>query len=92
MSEPIKVGDMVVVVRGMPCCGHSTPMQGHIFRVAQIRERTMTRFPCLYCAAESDNPAALGGEKPVDLCRLKRIPPLSELEGERTQEDLREPA
>jgi hypothetical protein len=26
------------------------------------------------------------------LTRLKRIPPLSELEGEKTQEDIREPA
>ena len=91
MSD-IKVGDLVVVVRGAPCCGNTQHL-GLVFRVAVI-------FPleghCNHCGEEP--PPQYGADYELEsdsgfsLSTLKRIPPLSELEGERTQEDIREPA
>jgi hypothetical protein len=70
MSEPIKVGDLVQIVKPLDCsCGMPSKIIGRA------------------CAEGLD-----GGGKKVPLYRLKRIPPLPELEGKETNEDLREPA
>ena len=88
----LKDGDLVQVVKPVPCCGRTTPMQGHIFKVTSI-DVAIPGYRCNYCAVICPAEAsAHGGEKPVDLSRLKRIPPLDELEGVRTEENIKEPA
>ena len=90
MSKEIKVGDLVQVARGMPCCDATTPMQGHIFNVSGFKE---VAGRCKTCGARAyAEMAAVGGQLPVDVVRLKRIQPLEELEGQRTEEKLREPS
>lgn len=86
MSSAIKVGDLVVVVKPGRCCRNSL---GRIFTVADI-ERNWTycsgckkRLSDSELVARSDWP---GTWHPVD--SLKRIPPLSELEGEKREEEI----
>jgi hypothetical protein len=91
MDKPISVGDLVVVVRGMPCCGALTKRNGLFFKVSAISPDN---------GAACDSCGKIGGEMHAkdenglrfDISRLKRIPPLSELESEKRDEDLREPA
>lgn len=94
MSGPIKVGDLVIVLRDYGCCCHV----GKIYPVLELRQWPSVPSSC-YCGQTVQAPASLdaklqgrkrAGWLPVIF--LKRIPPLSELEGERTQEDIREPA
>ena len=82
-ERAIVAGDLVQVVRGMPCCGHPTPMQGHIFQVTYIYTGNPMGATCDYCdrGFKSGELLAKGGDKPIDVVRLKRIPPLDELEG-----------
>lgn len=80
MSDEISVGDLVVVVRGNPCCGAfgKKMRPGAIFRVSEIV--SMFGYKCIKCNTDfSPNEigatsAYVGG--PV-YC-LKKIPPLSE--------------
>lgn len=91
MSEPIKVGDLVVVVKPTPCCG-STGAMGEFFRVGEI---VVCEGSCNDCGVEGSPElcAVIEGEdEGAPLSILRRIPPLAELEGQRTEEDLREPA
>jgi hypothetical protein len=95
MSEPIKVGDLVQIVKPLDCsCGMPSKIIGRVFRVSQIFPLVdswcagcFRPHPTTACAEGLD-----GGGKKVPLYRLKRIPPLPELEGKETNEDLREPA
>lgn len=88
MDKPISVGDLVQVIRAAECCGKSDYL-GHIFRVSDIRKFQITCRVCGY----SDNSimratAAPGPDYPAfSLPRLKRIPPLSELPGVKTDEE-----
>lgn len=87
----IDVGDQVVVVR-LPSCGCATAM-GHVFEVIGIRGSSTPPI-CITCHQErkDGNPAAFGeGHDPVELYRLRKLPPLKELEGKRTEEPIREP-
>ena len=90
MSEPIKVGDLVQVVRGMPCCGKITQLMGTVFKVSALVDNEGTT--CITCGAivKRIDPISVRGHPQFafQLSRLKRIPPLSELEGERTEETL----
>lgn len=89
-SEPITVGDLVQVVRGHECD------LGLVFTVASI-EHWQLGWYCPKCRVESYapytavGPAGFPGDG-VDITWLKKIPPLSELEGVKTEEDIREPA
>jgi hypothetical protein len=76
----IAVGDLVVVARGMPCCGHRTGAEGSIFVVSAIEP--YAQEICISCKAPLPLPTAFGhrGGKGFDLPRLRRIPPLSELD------------
>lgn len=89
MSEPIKAGDLVVVVRPTPCCDDTSAI-GHTFHVLAVRRRH--QGCCCFCRVPRAATAAEDVDCHYDIDRLKRIPPLSELEGECTQEDIREPA
>ena len=89
-DRPIQVGDLVQVVRPTRCCG-GTKTIGWTYLVMSFN--SMDSYKCEACGAITRSPVAdrgYGWGCTVD--RLKRIPPLSELEGQRTQEDLREPA
>lgn len=87
MSEPIKVGDLVVVVRPQVCCG-STKRLGAIFTAEYI---TGGANYCANCETKFSNSVdawqrGMEWSMPVD--RLKRIPPLNELEGVDEKETL----
>jgi hypothetical protein len=86
MSEPIKAGDLVVVVR-WPCCSGEV---GWIFSVKELR--TSSDGWCLRCGSKTGHTGAQlkasDGLGLVPVAWLKRIPPLSELEGERQDEAL----
>jgi hypothetical protein len=89
MSEPIKAGDLVQVVRH-PCCG---AYLGRVFVVGIKSKETDA-----YCSAcRADLPwgywVQRGSTKEgYDVTWLKRIPPLDELEGTKRKEKLLEPA
>lgn len=92
MDKPISVGDLVMSVYSTEC--GCTP-SGRIFRVTKVRLST-DPWVCVVCGQEhSQEPCAEGstGSGTMTVLRkLKRIPPLSELEGQPTQEDIKEPA
>jgi hypothetical protein len=93
MSYNIKVGDLVMVVRGMPCCGALTGAEGHVFTVTAIRGcLTNTRNRCNECKDNTvANDAAANGHPtrpPIQLSRLKVIPPLENLEHTTTKEEV----
>ena len=94
MSERISVGDLVQVV-GQSACPKATKNDsiGLIFSVLNISSRG-TGF-CRWCGLgviHTINGFAEGPDHWYGLHRLKRIPPLSELEGVRTQETIKEKA
>ena len=91
MDKPIEAGDMVQVIRPISCCGADVAI-GWTFIVTRIRASPRSR--CRHCHQRFEGGLVAEGH-PVgvfDIPRLKRIPPLSELEGEKQKEDLREPA
>ena len=90
MTRPIQVGDLVQCIRPWPCCGFTKG----IGLVSLVEEIAPHEGCCWKCGTVSNQPAARfnNGLDQCLLIRLKRIPPPEELEGEKTQEDLREPA
>lgn len=91
MNRPIQVGDLVQVVKPMHCCGGTNDL-GRVFVVHEFY--TDGSF-CSNCGTPSNGELILFdsvGEDGAHPHRLKRIPPLEELEGQRTEEKLREPA
>lgn len=91
MNKPIQVGDLVQVVRPGVC---SDQGMGNVFRVLKIDR---TAYDCICCGREH-GPTKFawqtmkGAGFGYSLARLKRIPPLDELEGKRTEENLKVPA
>lgn len=94
MSEPIKVGDLVVVIKPTHCCNGYNRV-GQVHRIISDHDR-LPLVTCRICgftwAHDNSTTAHIGGGVYLLRTRLKRIPPLSELEGQRTEETLREPA
>ena len=91
MSD-IKVGDLVMVVRKHPCtrCQFEDRLMGLIFRVAEIESVLNTICEC--GAPLGRKPIAIknaGSKRGVAVARLRRLPPLSELEGEKREEEIR---
>ena len=87
MSEQISVGDLVVVVRGTACCKYNNAI-GSVFTVSKLSVSGSKCPKCGYISAPR-----ICAETPdwvVSLSRLKRIPPLAELE--QTTEQEKEPA
>lgn len=90
MDKPISVGDLVQVVRPPTC--PEAPVDsglGHTFVVEGIRDHTAGM--CAYCNdLHTHGPAlfAADGNGLWPLRRLKRIPPLGELEGEKRDEEI----
>ena len=94
-QRPIAVGDLVAVVRLKPC-GHGQP--GFIFRVGQIRTTETGKHGCITCGASPKEngliAVAVGHSHDslsIPLWRLKRIPPLDELEGVLAQNEITHP-
>lgn len=85
--DNIQVGDLVVVVKPIRCCGNDS-LVGKPFTV--IGYPVHQRKQCIFCLSMSDtlNDFMLYGDISVDRNRLKRIPPLSELESIKTQEEI----
>ena len=94
-DRPIQAGDLVMLVR------HCTPAMnngslGAVFVVKEIVHHQIDS--CVLCGANHTGmyarPVAkyAGTHTRAPLSWLKRIPPLDELEGAKTQEKLREPA
>lgn len=87
MSEQIKVGDLVVVVRNTHCCGRGKSL-GKIFRVHHFEPFLGT---CGDCGARGDGRqlACMGASWfGYDVRRLKRIPPMNELDGVKNDEEI----
>lgn len=79
-DKPIAVGDLVMVVRGRPC-GCASEMSWRTFIVAEIAENPAgDMYPCGHSAPTNIFATPeIGGVGP-DLSRLKRIPPLEDLQ------------
>lgn len=85
----IKAGDLVMAIRGMPCCGKLTGIEGVPFVVATITPRTPLH--CNYCRADlSGTNGAVGvvTHYPVRLSRLIKIDPPSIPEFTNDKEEL----
>lgn len=91
MNEPIKVGDLVQIVRAKPCgCRNGL---GAIFVVSSITTGADGHV-CRVChfVWGQDRGGVSGINGYFDFCidpkRLKRIPPLDELEGEKRRDEV----
>ena len=89
MDKPISVGDLVQVVKPMPCCGAAASV-GWMFTVLKIRHSPSSH--CTHCGknCEPSMVVDVGLEWVFDIPRLKRIPPANELEGVRDASGLDE--
>ena len=89
-DRPIQVGDLVVIMRKAGCCVDLS--SGHIFKVSDIRTSN-DPYHCARCNTTYPTQLVACGYEHygIQLWRLKRIPPLEELEGLRTEESLRVP-
>jgi len=93
MSEPIKVGDLVMIVRsGTQCrCASIGASNGTVFSVADINYTALLCLACrfewgpVWCALDKSDGLR------AELFRLKLIPPLGELEGADSWEELNTP-
>ena len=87
-DRPIQVGDLVAIVRA--CCKPSEKYIGKIFIARPPRHQPMECGDCgtLHPAPHFTDDTGTHWAS----YRLKRIPPLSELEGQRTYEKMKEPA
>jgi len=93
MSEPISVGDLVYVARPRKCgCTHNLGLVFRVAKLLQVLEGEMGK--CRGCGeryrAKGGSWMARGNEMnyAIGLFRLRRIPPLSELEGEKRDEEI----
>ena len=92
MSEPIKVGDLVVVVRyGVSCprgCNKGTDTLGRIFSVRSVEYMPLLCVGCDAPKGWATAAVAESGEQVYRVERLKRIPPLSELDDVKQDEEI----
>jgi len=85
MNKQISVGDLVMVVKPSLCCGNNE-YNGVIFLVAEISTHLAA---CGVCGRESEELRAFKNDDAGYLIsRLKRIPPLSELEDVKVHETI----
>lgn len=91
MSDEIKVGDLVMVVRGKPCCGDTSRL-GVCFVVAEIWEwDDAETYVCDHCEEIQKNGilACEEGDNEGDyLSMLKRIDPPAVNDEVETQREL----
>lgn len=93
MSDEIKVGDLVMVVRGLRCCGNSRKL-GLAFTVAEIAYHDgNVRLECVHCGSKGQSDGTLayperGKGQGVFLYQLKKIDPPAQDESEETKREL----
>ena len=90
MDRPIQVGDLVQVVR-WPCCDK------HLGKTTDVVGFYTIEGGGAMCCGSMNYPvgaagAILKGQFFAPISWLKRIPPLDELEGTKTDEPMKEPA
>lgn len=95
MEKPISKGDLVQVVRPSTCTGDATEI-GNIFRVVDIERGEVLKGMCFHCRKHHKDVGlwAMEDRGPRywwPFYRLKRIPPLEELEGVLAQREITEP-
>ena len=87
MDKPISVGDLVMVVKTQPCCGNGKEKSiGKIYTVLKLVQSS----GCTGCS-EKHIGKIVAYDKPMSgylIFRLKRIPPLSELEDVKVHETI----
>jgi hypothetical protein len=91
VNKPISVGDLVCVVRGLPCCKTVSPWIGKFFTVTEIHTEPNI---CMHCGYDAMKTVAYNGEfNPISgrhwgisISRLIRIDPLSEPESTTSEE------
>lgn len=88
----IKKGDLVIVARGMTCCGTPTGTEGTIFVVTRFTNANPQK--CLSCGAITSIAGATGDgvKQPYDIDRLKKIDPPATGEYDRVPVRMKEPA
>lgn len=91
MSEPLKIGDWVVVAYDA-CCANPREALGKVFQIDRFID--FSNNPCASCGeiVPFVNAVPASGTFGYTSNRLKRLPPLAELEGEKRDEKLTEPA
>lgn len=99
-DRPIQAGDLVIVVRGHICLLNK--FGGVPFRVSRIISQFGGGWLCPVCwQGDIAQDAKLGAQleglhvdphSGIPCGWLRRIPPIEELEGQRTEEKLKEPA
>jgi hypothetical protein len=91
MSNEIKVGDLVQVVKESPCAVGGMKSIGMIFRVADMGPCT-DEVGCRWCGGVHYPAETLMATKKlgwrVAAYRLKRIPPLDELDDVKRDEEI----
>lgn len=87
MSEPIKAGDLVMVVRLSPCCRKAR--LGFPFTVLDVRI-AKGKYHCWHCKATLPKGlvASYGKNSVVALWRLKKIDPTAEQTDTETRKEL----
>ena len=88
MSEPIKVGDLVQVVRGC-CTGFRQEADGVIYVAAEIAPGVIAL--CRHCKGAGRHTLVRQGrigEWSIPIQYLKRIPPLGELDDVKRDEEI----
>jgi hypothetical protein len=83
MSNKIKAGDLVQVVKPRLCCGNDSGV-GMVFLVEDFTDGAY----CDNCGWQGGPHAGVGGLWRVELPRLKLIPPLDELEDVKRDEEI----
>lgn len=81
MTTNIRVGDLVLVAKPTPCCGN-TEHVGIIFTVSKLSRLNVR--DCWYCSHRYVEPMAAIDENGDEylISRLRRIPPIADLEKE----------
>ena len=87
-TRAIQVGDLVQVVAPTPCCGNDNRL-GETFIFSGAR---MDVAWCAICGTQVITDYTKRPYGVMQINRLKRIPPLEELERTTTDEPMKEPA
>ena len=87
VSKPIRVGDLVAIVR-WPCCGSRL---GHVDTVVSIEPEGLLGGICVDCHTMFTGYGTYVGltkGRGAQLSWLRRIPPIEELESEKRGEEI----
>jgi hypothetical protein len=85
MADVISVGDLVVVVKAAPCCGYN----GGVGKISTYIGTDDLSIRCKNCGLISNSKSTnLSNGYSYEFYRLKKIPPLTELETTEIKEDI----